>query len=257
MPSSAYTAEQYRRNFPDGYENHYWPLARNMIVARRLRAFFDPGDVLLDVGCGRGIVLAYLRARGWDCHGCDISTPPLLPGCEPFVTVAAQAVDLPKEARERTNGLLFCDLIEHLEDPAHVLGACRDTFPRLRRVLATVPARRELWSNYDECYGHYKRYDLAATRSLFEDAGYTVLHLAYFFHAIYLPMRLLLAWKGARCERMKAPKRPALHALLARCFSLEERLVPGCWFGGSIIAVAEPATDGGVGGQPRTAESTP
>ena len=255
MPSSAYTAEQYSRNFPDGYENHYWPLARNMIVARKLRVFFKRSDVLLDVGCGRGIVLAYLRARGWDCCGCDISTPPLLPGCEPFVAVGTRPVDLPQETRERTSGLLFCDLLEHLEDPKRMLVTCRETFPRLRRVLATVPARRELWSNYDDCYGHHKRYDLPATRALFEEAGYTVLHLAYFFHAIYLPMRLLLAWTGARCEQMRAPERPALHALLARGFSLEEKLVPGSWFGGSVIAVAQPATDGDVGGESRTAES--
>lgn len=240
MPSSAYTTEQYRRNFPDGYENHYWPLARNMIVARRLRAFFAPGDVLLDVGCGRGIVLAYLRAQGWDCYGCDIATPPLLPGCDAFITVGTHPVDLPDEARERTIGLLFCDMLEHLEDPERMLVTCRQAFPRLRRVLVTLPARRELWSNYDECYGHYKRYDLAETRSLFENSGYTVLHLAYVFHAIYLPMRLLLKCRGARSEQMKAPRWRVVHALLARGFSVEERLVPCSWIGGSVVAVAAP-----------------
>lgn len=42
-------------------------------VRRILHAYPDAPGTILDVGCGRGLILQSLRARGWDCHGTELS----------------------------------------------------------------------------------------------------------------------------------------------------------------------------------------
>ena len=69
------------------------------------------------------------------------------------------------------------------------------------RVLITVPARQEVWSNYDEYYGHYRRYDLAKLRATITSIGFIPSELGYLYGL--LPPALLLPSLGM--ERPVSP----------------------------------------------------
>jgi hypothetical protein len=74
---SEYTIEQYCENYPTGIERYFWNVARNAIIARSLKRGHMHTWPLLDIGCGRGIVVEYLRSQGINCIGCDTAAAPV------------------------------------------------------------------------------------------------------------------------------------------------------------------------------------
>ena len=50
--------------YPPGIEYHYWNLARNHIIEHQLNAITSSGIRILEIGCGKGIVVDYLRRKG-------------------------------------------------------------------------------------------------------------------------------------------------------------------------------------------------
>jgi hypothetical protein len=86
-------------------------------------------------------------------------------------------------------------VIEHLPEPVAFLRKVREALPALEGLLVTVPARQELWSEWDRHYGHFRRYDLASLRATLDTAGFKPLFAGYFFHSLYLPAFLLRGGK--------------------------------------------------------------
>ncbi len=97
---------------------------------------------------------------------------------------------LDAEFRRSVDALLLLDVLEHIEDDVGFLRAIGDGFPNSRALIVTVPARAELWSNYDTHYGHFRRYDRPTLATTLEAGGFTLRHQRYFFQELYLPMLL-------------------------------------------------------------------
>lgn len=243
---SGFTAQQVADLFPPGIERNYWHEARHRVLLRVLAPILKdlaPEDVVLDVGCGPGFVVGFLRGQGIAAHGCDLSPmPPVSDEVAPFLHFGVSAVELPSELRERVRVLLFMDVLEHLADPAALLRACRDAFPRARSVFITVPARPEIWSNYDDYNGHYRRYTRETAAELAASGGFRIAEAAYFFHALYFAARFYNRFIGSdrRQTQMAAPRRTLPHRVLGALFDLESRLsrrvLPGLW-GSSLYAL--------------------
>jgi len=236
--------EQFASAFPIGLDAHYWNLVRNRIILDRVRRL--GGGRVLDVGCGPGIVVDYLRRRGVDCRGVELAPLNVSEHLNEFIRTGMAAQDLPEAERNSTNIIILGDVIEHLPEPAEFLRLLSGAFPNLKAFIIAVPARRELWSNYDIYYGHFRRYDLALARSTIASAGLTTIDAQYLFRLLYLPARLVLAITGRRRTGIKAPVRMSKVAhkiisylLLADAFGLPNGL-PGTSV--LITASGRPAT---------------
>jgi hypothetical protein len=236
-----FSGTQYDTAYPDGIERHWWMLVRSRIVAHLLHEAGGAGEATLEVGCGRGAAVAGLRDLGIDCRGVELANVAPLPAVRAAVRTGCDARELPAAERARVANILLLDVLEHVADPASFLAQLRAAFPAARRMIVTVPARQELWSNYDEFYGHHRRYDLAALRALGEGDGWRTRRCDYAFHALYLPARLLCALGVPRGVRMRAPQGAAraLHAVFAACLYAEWRLMPRRLPGSSAMAVLE------------------
>jgi SAM-dependent methyltransferase len=236
-----FTDEQYRAIYPDGIECHYWSLARYRIVAGHVRSLLDQADdVILDLGCGRGQCVQYLRKRGFRAIGCDLGKPsPISPAIASFLYLGWNAVELPLVLRSQVRVLLLLDVLEHLPDPARLLSQCMVSFPNCSHLLLTVPARRELWSNYDDYNGHLARYDHFTLPDLYRGMSVRLQYAGYFFHGLYLPAFALARLGMNRSTQLRSPP-PSLrwlHRLIAAGFVAEERVLPRTWVGSSLLAV--------------------
>ena len=237
---SHFSKEQFDSNYPDGIEDHFWSLARSRILAKELRKIIKPGSVVLDVGCGRGVVVKYLRNNGINCSGIEPAKARPLAGIGKHIRFGKSAAELTRYERSRYDIILLLDVIEHIREPISFLRALMNSFPNLAYVIITVPACPELWSKYDEFYGHHRRYTAEMIQDLAIQLGVELAWRGYFFHALYIPMRIL---SGIRCRTSVRQTRAPhgilkwVHKLLSHGFVCEHGLLPGNVPGTSIIAV--------------------
>ena len=232
-----FSGDDYDEAYPDGYEAHYWHQARGDIVRRHIAAFCNSGDTILEIGAGRGHYVRVLREAGFDAYGCDLGNPRIHGDVAAFCFAASDFATLDASLRARVTAVLLLDVIEHIERPSDFLTSVFEALPALRTILITVPARQELWSNYDEHYRHFLRYDIGRLRQVAEAAGLSIRTWSYFFHALYLPAFLLTRIGRPRATSFPAPAATRLHRLLGGLFALESRVLPKALPGTSLIAV--------------------
>lgn len=198
--------DQYYLSYPDGVENHWWHLARNRLIEQKIRQLSKQDAAILDVGCGRGVTVKYLRSKAIDCVGVEPAKACPLEQIEQYIFAGKKAEDLSEIDRNRYSLLLLLDVVEHITNPDLFLKDLTALFPNLTHVLITVPACPELWSNYDEFYGHYRRYTISMIKSLSQQLDWQLVWNFYFFQLLYLPARIITKTGQKREVEMKAPK---------------------------------------------------
>ena len=115
-------------------------------------------------------------------------------------------------------------------------------YTNIKTVVITVPVREEIWSNYDEFYGHFRRYNIKMLDNTIEACGLESIQRGYLFHGLYLPACFLTKLNKKREVHMKPPRTwlgIIIHVLIANYFVLEAKLYPNKWIGTSIISIAK------------------
>ncbi len=228
--------------YPLGSENHYWCEARNRIVLAEVSRILAGVDgTVLDVGCGRGFTVGYLARHGVDCYGIEPAdySPPSADAAG-RVYYGLQMLDLPKGMREKVRVVLILDVLEHLAEPDKLLEEVRNALPGATQLLVTLPARQEIWSNYDVYYGHQRRYSRSSLAELAARCDVELVSAGYFFHALYLPAWLMRQARMPRSTMIKVPKGLFWHRLLANFFYWERKILPAAWWGTSLLATMKP-----------------
>lgn len=235
---TAFDEAQRANAYPPGIGEHFWLDARSRILQRKI-APVAAGKPVLDLGCGPGVTVAHLRRRGIDCWGCDLADyEPAEPGLRDVLWLGQDVFELPRAERERFRVLLLLDVLEHLPEPEGFLARCLAELPALEHVLVTLPARQELFGQYDEYYGHRCRYDLASAAALCASAKLAPTSSGYFFHALYPTMALQKVIARERSVVFPTARWPPWHRFLATLFALEERVVPRGLPGTSLYVLA-------------------
>lgn len=239
VTSSAFSESEWRLCYPEGFEQHFWHISRNRLILNYLNRW--RAEPLLEIGAGRGPVLAVLRGAGWNAYGVELADmPPLSP--ELPIRYNQDAFLLPEEERATYRSVGLFDVLEHLPERVKFLTNLRQLFPSMQYLYLAVPARPEIWSNYDEFYRHYLRYTPEKLNEELSEAGYRIVFCRYIFHSLYWIIYLHLRIAKKREVKISSLRTLSiyLHKILGELFYWEGRLVPPCWYGSSLIAVAEP-----------------
>ena len=238
---SAFTDAQYDHVYPKGIEHHFWCIARDAIISDMVRSIEERDGArvgrMLEIGCGRGMVVAHLRGEHRDCYGVELSPVTVPKELEGHVWSGTDCRDLPQAFRAGVYLVMLLEVIEHIEDSTRFLADIRDAFPNCRWLIVSVPARRELWSNFDEQYGHFRRYDIAMLRAELERAGAEHVWSRYRFILLY-PLLYLMARSGvARPLSNSVPTLRLLHRIVAALIRRETWIFPRWAYGASIYAI--------------------
>jgi SAM-dependent methyltransferase len=172
---------------------HPWEVSRARAVERIVRNGIDrPVKSILDWGCGDVFTGRFLLDRlgadalvGVDPHLSDAQVSTFTDG-DPRIRLCREEAELPAR---RFDVLLFCDVIEHVEDDVALVEPLAKKFlADGGRVIVTVPAFQSLFSAHDIALKHYRRYRLSQLESVLGHAGLRVLGSGYLFGAL-LPAR--------------------------------------------------------------------
>jgi len=236
--TETYTPSEYSEGYPEGIERHFWHSARNDLIYRQLKTVLQPDNLILDIGCGAGVFVDYAQHKGLNIRGVEKGPAPVKPGLESIVDTATELSALAEEIRGEVRVALLLDVIEHIEDRTRFLSQLRQQLPACEYLLVTVPARMEIWSNFDEYWGHFLRYDRPGLEAELRAAGFAPVKTAYHFNWVYLVSLLMRPLGIKRKTDFTAPSQhpleTMLHKLLAWLTGAESRLVPG-WVPGSTI----------------------
>lgn len=228
--------------YPDGIEHHYWSSARNRMIHRLIVQHGHADSPVLEIGCARGVVAQYLRNEGIDCWGVDLEpSAPMNESIAPYIQSGVDVFDLDADWLGRFKTVLLLDVLEHIEDPAEFLKLVMERIPSAHRVIITMPACMSLWSNYDEHYGHYLRYDRSSMHALADDSGSSIRSWGYAFRPLGLAGWLTARLRMNRSTTIQAPSnatRP-LHGVIASVMSMGFELLPPTIPGSSIYAVLQ------------------
>lgn len=232
---STYSTREIKESFPQGVEGHYWHVARNRFVAKHLQTERAQGQTILDIGCGPGLTVDYLRRHGYQAFGCE---PAQVFTASEHVFPSKMPQDLDPAFRQTVHTLLYLDVLEHLKDPLQELKNVQRLFPHAQRIFVTVPARQEIWSCYDEFFGHFRRYDRPSLVALLQGAFEAPVETGYFFHSLYWAARLQKAASVDRKVSMEITAPGTLHRILGELFYWESRALPKGLVGSSLWASA-------------------
>jgi len=153
---------------------HPWWRARARLTLELLsRLGVSPSARVLDAGCGWGTTLGILERAGFLATVADISRSALerldRPGRE------LVEVDLTKPLPQAEVGgydaVLALDVIEHLDDDRAAVGRLGELARPGGYVVVSVPARPDLFSEFDTIQGHRRRYLPDTLQSAFQVAG--------------------------------------------------------------------------------------
>lgn len=162
------------------------------------------GDIVLDIGCGTGVVLETLSPPGVPI-GIDDHEEALGYVAEQGGSrlLRASATALPVKSKSVARAFLL-DVAEHVPDDAAV-------FAELRRILASggvavihVPAHPGLWSPHDEVMHHVRRYRRGELERKLQAADLDIVSLDWTFGAILLPAVVIRAVKRVMVDAPSA-----------------------------------------------------
>lgn len=234
MTASVYDTEHAKANYPPGIDGHWWHLARNQIITRALAKHIQPTTRILDVGCGPGVAVRHLLSQGYDAWGAE----PAEMGITHANVLKSFAEDLPQMFRASVDCLTLLDVIEHIEDPGKFLTNLVLKFDNAKTVLIAVPARPEAWSNYDEYYGHHRRYTPASLHGELRGAGLIPVRTFYFFHSLYVAAMAINLLRRPRETVVPQPGNAILHSIIAAGIVAENAVLGHVCRGLSLLCVA-------------------
>ena len=153
------------------------------IVASRHTGFLSaglaPGARVLDVGCGRGVILGPLADRGFEAHGVELSEA-AVHGADPRaqMRIASDLTAAGYDA-ESFDQIVIWHVLEHLLDPRATLEECHRILKPGGRLVVAVPnfsswqARiaGAAWFHLD-APRHLYQFPLAALRRLIDRCGF-------------------------------------------------------------------------------------
>ena len=220
--------EELRALYPDNYYGEpgtkFQPLVERAVrvVGERHIGFLSrglaPGARVLDVGCGRGVILGALADRGFEVHGVEIS-PEAARGADPRAEIRIASKLSEAGYPDATfDEVIVWHVLEHLSDPRGTLEEIHRVLAPGGRLIVAVPnfsSAQARWTGaawfHLDLPRHVYHFPLAALERLIERAGFEV-GRAYHFSLRQNPF----GWIQSVSNMIPGLPRNGLYTLLHR-----------------------------------------
>ena len=185
-------------------EGYWWWIGKREIVKGIINRLNSDFRTILDVGCGTGLNLIYLKHYG-TVIGLDFSKEALdfckLRAAENLIQADAEKVPFKDDTFDLITAL---DLLEHLDD-GDVLKEFHRVLKPNAYLVVSVPAFKFLWCKHDEVLHHKRRYNKDQLGGILEQNGFLIKKITYWNSFLFLPivMMKLIKRKAMKKQELK------------------------------------------------------
>ncbi len=236
-------------------QKHFWHVGRREIILDLVRRTTPQSgqSTMLEIGCGNGSVLAYLRENGFAIEGGDLFLEGLR-FCQQRADVPLYQVDLlALPFREEYDNIGLFDVLEHIDRDEEALVQVWKALRPGGYLVCTVPASKRLWSRKDISAHHQRRYEKGEMVAKLGRNGFSVRRASYFVFFFFPIMLGIRSVSRLRSDKAQADVRasvefktiPVLNGALLWLFRIERFLLRH-WslpFGASLLVVAQKGTN--------------
>lgn len=217
-------------------KRHWWWEGRRQILRQSISP--KKGQKILDIGCGTGETLSFLKEHlpKPELFGIDSSSVAIKyakkRGHKNILKVDAKKLPFEDNSFDY---ILLLDVIEHIEDDTAILIEAKRVLKKKGKIIITAPALQFIWSEHDSAQGHFRRYVRRNIRQLAKDAKLKLEQMSYFnfflspaIITIRLLSRLKLFSKYGKYDsdiNFNIAKKPVFNGLLKLIFVSEIKLL--------------------------------
>jgi SAM-dependent methyltransferase len=204
-------------------QKHFWHIGRRELILDIMRRNIPnlAKARMLEIGCGNGSVLAFLKRNGIELVGGDIFMEGLAFCRQRVNSIPLYQLDvmaLPFRNEFDVVGLF--DVLEHIDDDARAIQEISQALKQKGMLLITVPAHQFLWSYFDENSNHRRRYQKDELLAKMEQAGFTVKKISYYMFFLFPVLAAIRLIGNIKKHARKENKKLTIDA------SLETKTIP-------------------------------
>lgn len=234
-------------------QKHFWHIGRKEIILDVLRR--DVPNLakrrMLEIGCGNGSVLAYLKQNGLNIEGADIFIEGLKFCRQRESSVALYQTDvLALPFRNSFDIIGMFDVLEHIDNDEKALMEINQALKPGGNLILTVPACKFLWSYFDVNSHHKRRYSKGELIAKLERNGFIIKKISFYMFLLFPVLATVRAvnniFRIGRTENdtklsLEVKTIPVVNDIFLGLLRVERRLLKYFTlpFGTSLIAVAE------------------
>jgi ubiquinone/menaquinone biosynthesis C-methylase UbiE len=227
--------------------SHWWFQGRRRLLRFLLSSLNMRKDsFLIDVGCGVGSNLHFLRSLNVKTIGIDSEIHSLLLAQKRLLGVPLVHGDMTKlPFKSNSIGLIIAsDVLEHLTNDSLGVREIYRTLQPKGVAIFTVPAFEFLKGTQDRVGMHSRRYSKKQFLNTIQREGFTILKSSYFNFILFPPIflaRRFISLLGLNIESENKINFPLINFVLTGLFSLEPYILKyfSFPFGVSIYSIAE------------------
>ncbi len=175
--------------------DHFWFKRRFEVFKKFSGDSLKNAQRVCEIGCGSGVLQSQVEEwLGLGVDGFDLNEGSLAQNQSRRSKLFYYNIyDCRKEFHAQYDTVILFDVLEHVEEDAHLLKTLKFYLNEGGMIFVNVPALPGMYSKYDEVAGHVKRYlpeELKRTASL---AGFRMLRWTYWGFPL-LPLLLARKW---------------------------------------------------------------
>ncbi|MGD9858114.1 MAG: class I SAM-dependent methyltransferase [Planctomycetaceae bacterium] len=193
LPSLQEIAEFYPAEYYGSRGAKFEPLTEAVvrvvgtIHVRTLSRQLSPGSRILDVGCGRGVLLGALADRGHEVHGMDVSETAVAGADSRAAIRVAPCLTKVGYPDGHFDQVILWHVLEHLRNPRELLREVRRILKPGGQVIVAVPnfsSRQARWAGaawfHLDLPRHLFHFPVAGLRRLLDRTGFDVIREQHF-----------------------------------------------------------------------------
>lgn len=182
---------------------HFWHVGRKEIIGQVLKHSLGKTDFknikMIEIGCGTGNVLSYLRTQNMNISGADYFIEGLQ-FCQQRIKAPLYQIDASQTpfANNSFDIIGLFDLIEHIQQDETLLKEAHRICKNNGKIIITVPAHQYLWSYFDQLSCHQRRYSKNELIDKLQKAGFKVEKISFYMFFLFPIFFLLRKLAGLR-----------------------------------------------------------